>query len=283
MNPQKTLGQLDETIRNFIRELDIAASDRNARIYEAVLVLAGRLKTRRNGTIVASAENLKVVEAIKKEISALIADSAYAATASGIDAGFMRLAGTLDLYFVSVVDSYRQNAELAKAIRQANVRTTIESLLGSGVDANFTQPLAKLLRQHVAGNATVKDLTAALRLELLENANAVPRLNRYAGQVASDALQQFERNYTSAVSYDLKLEHFLYSGTGIADTRDFCRTRTGKVFTRQQVEGWAALEWAGRIKGTNKSNIFTYLGGYFCRHRLLPVSETVYEKLKNPA
>lgn len=280
MNPQK---QLDETIRDFIRELDIAASDRNARIYEAVLVLSGRLKTRRNGTIVASAENLKVVEAIKKEVSALLADSAYATTASGIDGGFIRLAGTLDLYFVSVVDTYRQNAELAKAIRQANVRTTIESLLGSGVDANFTQPLTKLLRQHVAGNATLKDLTAALRLELMGNNDVAPRLNRYAGQVASDALQQFERNYTSAVSYDLKLDHFLYAGTSINDTRDFCRTRTGKVFTRQEVEGWASLDWAGRIRGTTKANIQVYLGGYGCRHRLLPISETTYEKLKNPA
>lgn len=277
MNPQKTLQQLDEIIQDTLKNLDSAVIFRNRRIYESILVLSGKLNTRRNSTIVASAENLKVVEAIKREMAVLIDDSPYAMMAMGVSKDFDSLIAVLDGYFASVVDGYQQNAELAKAIRAANLATTIESLLGSGIDANFTEPLTKLLRQNVAGNATIKNMTDALRVELLGNADTLPRLNRYVGQVAADALQQFERNYVSAVSFDLKLEYFLFLGTSIDDTRPFCRSRVGKAFTKTEVDSWNRLDWTGKIPGVD---VRIGLGGYRCRHRLLPVSKEVHEKLK---
>jgi hypothetical protein len=55
-------------------------------------------------------------------------------------------------------------------------------------------------------------------------------------------------------------------------SREFCDQRHGKYFHRKEVEAWANLSWAGKIQGTNSSNIFIYRGGYHCRHQLIPVS-----------
>jgi hypothetical protein len=43
--------------------------------------------------------------------------------------------------------------------------------------------------------------------------------------------------------------------------------------TKKEIESWATEKWQGKISGTNKLNIFSYLGGHNCLHTLQIVSE----------
>ena len=100
------------------------------------------------------------------------------------------------------------------------------------------------------------------------------RLLQYNKQIAHDTFAIADRNYTSAVSEELEAEWFFYSGSEIETTRPFCSARHNEYFYYREIEQWpsTAGDWAGRIPGTNSSTIYSYAGGYNCRHSIIPVS-----------
>ncbi len=69
---------------------------------------------------------------------------------------------------------------------------------------------------------------------------------------------------------ELEIDRFLFSGGLILDSREFCKKRAGKIFTRKQVEAWQKLSWKGKIPD---ADVFMVLGGWNCRHILSPVSD----------
>ena len=64
---------------------------------------------------------------------------------------------------------------------------------------------------------------------------------------------------------DAGMDSFLYIGDIIATTRDFCRRRVGRVYTKAQIESWN-FPWAGK-----SGPALTHRGGYNCRHHWQPV------------
>jgi hypothetical protein len=177
-----------------------------------------------------------------------------------------------------MVKEFQASKAVYQAVRQANIDTTVTSMLGSGLDANLKDPVIKILRQNVAGATDVKALRELMKNEILGTPTTSPLLTRYVNQVSNDALYQAESNYLQAVSNDLELQYAFYQGTVIGDSRTFCAERAGKYYTMDEVRSWGNLKWAGQIKGTNSSNIMTNRGGYFCKHLIIPVSAALYER-----
>ncbi len=79
------------------------------------------------------------------------------------------------------------------------------------------------------------------------------------------------RERINDVAADLGLENFTYIGGVIRGSRDFCIERDGGTYTKEEVESWADEDWDGKIEGTDSETIFSYCGGYNCRHELIPV------------
>ena len=95
-------------------------------------------------------------------------------------------------------------------------------------------------------------------------------LERYSGQIATDSLNQYSRNYDQAVTSDLGLEWVWYSSGLKGTSRRYCKRRAGKYFHVKEMEASASLKWPGKIPNTNASNIQRYAGGYNCMHKYLP-------------
>ena len=53
------------------------------------------------------------------------------------------------------------------------------------------------------------------------------------------------------------------AGTKTGKIRDFCKTRAGKVFLKEDIDSWNSLHWEGKIPG---SSVWDTVGGYNCRH-----------------
>ncbi|MCK5605188.1 hypothetical protein KAR91_25075, partial [Candidatus Pacearchaeota archaeon] len=62
-------------------------------------------------------------------------------------------------------------------------------------------------------------------------------------------------------------EHFRYSGSLIKDSRQWCKDHAGKIYTRAEIDGWRDQSWGGKKEG----DPFITLGGWGCRHYLVPV------------
>ncbi|MES2731716.1 MAG: hypothetical protein V4714_08205 [Bacteroidota bacterium] len=279
MSPYQSeiLTQLEQASTDALDSLLAALPDACQQIADEVRDFIAGLDKSKAGRINPTGINLKRVDAFRKTLDKIVASKQYGQAIEGFLAEFGRASKLIDLYFGTVVSSFNPAKAAYAAIRQSNIETTVTSLLGSGVDANFKDPIVKLLKQNIAGNSDSRALQELMRNEILGTPTTSPVLTRYVKQVSNDSLYQYESNYLQAVSNDLELAHYFYQGTVIGDSRDFCAQRTGKYYTDEQVKSWGNLHWAGQIKGTNSSNILTNRGGHFCKHLIIPVSKALYD------
>lgn len=163
-------------------------------------------------------------------------------------------------------------------------QSAIASLLESGVDANFIQPLLDLLRASVINGDDWRDFLAELEVMIVgidtPEVTRLGRLDRYIRQVTTDAVNQFNREYIKVLNEESGLnEWFRYSGSIITDSREFCVARSEKFYHKKEVEAWVTTkgqpkpsgQWQGMIQGTNASNIKRLAGGWNCRHLIVGV------------
>lgn len=90
-------------------------------------------------------------------------------------------------------------------------------------------------------------------------------VQRHFNTFAYDTYQQADAQTQDFYAVKLQLPAALYLGGEIAGTREFCHERQGNVYTREEIAGWANLEFSGK---TPDYNPFTDRGGYRCRHHL---------------
>ena len=149
-------------------------------------------------------------------------------------------------------------------------------------ETNLKQPIKDALLQHIAGDGkysefknTVKDLMTTRKIE--GNVDIVAR----------EYLTQYKRAQGNILAKKYNIKYFRFKGSEIErktkdgkvkTSRCFCLQRKGNIYTLDMIESWASLEWKGKIKGTNKSNISQLLGGWECVDDLVPVSEATAKR-----
>lgn len=90
-------------------------------------------------------------------------------------------------------------------------------------------------------------------------------LVQYARLYARDMIMNFHNEVNLRKAEEIKIKHFLYIGDIIATTRQFCKTRVGKYYTKNQIQSWT-YRWAGK-----SGPAFTHRGGWNCRHHWQPI------------
>ena len=91
---------------------------------------------------------------------------------------------------------------------------------------------------------------------------------KYASLLVTDSIMGFDGQLAKFRADELGLSSYLYYGSIIKDSRDFCRKHTGKVYTEEQINQiWANDTAQGRDQGSP----FIVRGGYNCRHSWQPI------------
>jgi hypothetical protein len=257
------------------RRMDDALPKVFAKLSNQVIDLAGNLSLDAKDR----AKTLKEMIKLKKDISdTIINNSLYQTQVAEVISGFEMLSKLSNDYISTIIDDFNPKTELYKAIMETNIATTKDALLGAGIRNNFGTAIQEVLKDNIAGIGTRSELNKTLRAFIEGTDTEKAFLNRYIKQTTNDAVMTFNAEYIQTIADDLDVEYYLYAGTIIEDTRSFCQARTGRYFTKEEVEKWASLKgWQGRMAGTNSSTIFIYRGGYNCRHQLWPVSKEQYE------
>jgi hypothetical protein len=122
-------------------------------------------------------------------------------------------------------------------------------------------------------------------------------MEKYVGQITTDAINQYSNQYTQIVSGDIGYEWFKYDNTDILTTRPFCDAMTDRPYFHisevpalLRAEGLTYLNKktgkrepvmiyektglpSGMIPGTDASNFFIRRGGYRCGHSIRPINE----------
>jgi len=228
-------------------------------------------------------KTLREMIKLKQEIADTIVNNpTYQKEVAKITDGFNELADLSNEYIGLILDSpFVPKKALYEALLAANIDVTTSNLLGAGIRDNFGNAITEVLKANVSGVGSRTELQKTLAKFIKGTPEELPFLQRYIKQATNDAVMGFNREYIQTISDDLGFNYYRYQGTVIEDSRPFCKARTGRVYTKEEVQKWASLgNWDGRMAGTNSVTIFTNAGGYNCRHQLWPVAKEQYEAAK---
>ena len=124
--------------------------------------------------------------------------------------------------------------------------------------------------QKIAGKTNTEDFKTAVD-ELKQTYGSTvtgANLAVYSSQIVQDALMGFDGQFAKFRADELGLTHYVYYGTIIRDSRDFCVEHVNKVFTEEEARQLWQQEWQGK----SGSDPFLDRGGYNCRHHWQPTS-----------
>lgn len=290
-----------DTLDNAADSFDGIATKEQKKIYDEVILLAKDLDTDASGKVKQSIANLKRLTQIKAHLAALSKDKEWVAGISQFAKYFGILQQQQNAYFadhfpeLTLSETAKKKHELQKQIA---VQNTMETLIGSGLKANVTDKLNEILLRAVTSGAKFADLQEELRVHLLGKDGGQGAFARYATTYATTALSQFTGQNNKLLTDDLDTEWFMYVGSNKETTRPFCEACTRKKYIHRSeihtlltghihiagsddvnvpIYAKTGLPY-GMIEGTNEENFQINVGGWNCRHQLVPVADAVVPK-----
>lgn len=252
------------------------------RLYNRITELIGQLEVR-DGQIVMSEANLLRVQNINDELKQVLNGREYIQAVRKFTDEFNTQKAVNDEYFLKAFGSDFTETRLANQLVRNSQRITFDLLAGTPAEANFITPIRAQLEGAVATGASYKDTIIGIREFVEGTPDSDGRLLRYSKQISWDAFAISDATYTNAIAEDLGVEWYRYSGGIVKDSRCFCVERDRQYFHWEEVDAWGRREdlgdcklegggWAGMKLDTNENTIWSYRGGWGCRHTLSPVS-----------
>jgi hypothetical protein len=123
--------------------------------------------------------------------------------------------------------------------------------------------------QKIAGKTNTEDFKTAVD-ELKQTYGSTvtgANLAVYSSQIVQDALMGFDGQFAKFRADELGLTSYVYYGSIIRDSRDFCVENADRIFTEDEARELWQQEWQGK----SGSDPFLDRGGYNCRHHWQPV------------
>ena len=175
--------------------------------------------------------------------------------------GFQNIAGTFLNEIATEV--YQNTISGRSAVDSVNaIRQKINGVYAQS-DQVEVQRLVNIANAGgAAGEDAIKQLHSIYASDRLGN-----NMRRYSSQMVHDSLMQFDASVVTKTGFDSGADAWKYYGSNINDTRQFCRDRSGNVYTEEQIRELWTQGWAGKSAG----DPFIVRGGYNCRHHWRPV------------
>jgi hypothetical protein len=160
----------------------------------------------------------------------------------------------------------------ALATTAQNARHAINGFFITVDDVETTRLQNKIRRLRAAESSAkdeINDLMRQLRNKF-QNVSVGGGMYQSVSAEAHDMVMDFDGVFTLHRARQAGLKRFKYSGTLIANSRDFCKTHVGRTYTEEEIRRiWSTQSWSGKRAG----DPFVVRGGEKCRHFFIPVGE----------
>jgi len=232
------------------------------------LVLS-KLSLDSEGRIKDTAGNMRLINRIPKILQSydylpIIAESV---------ADYMTLINKSSPYF-KLFDIERQRIEAAKAGLNAKMLRRARVFKTMSVDKQAAIKVRKLIIKEMSKEVIYKDM----KKKVIDMVVTKGRPLSHALTELADVFMEGDRIIVEDMAENLGLnQYYLYSSGLVKNSRTFCEDHVGKVFTRKEINKWKGQSWQGK---SSPYDPFVNVGGYRCRHRLSPISERMYNRLK---
>jgi hypothetical protein len=247
----------------------------------------------KNGKIVSNMDNLKLLNKIKGKLGKLVFSKEYIKDVSDFVRTYSTVAVAQNNYFSEQNTNFKAK-DYYSALKQVAIDNTIEGLTESGVRANVIKPITDILLTGVTSGQSYAEMEETLRKTLTETPDGAGALSRYAKTYTIDSINQFSREYMTAISNDLGYEWYAYRGSNLETTREFCEHMTKKEYVHKsefpeilkgKIDGHQCRIYDktglpyGMKEGTKVDNFTANCGGWNCGHELVPIREESVPKL----
>jgi protein required for attachment to host cells len=250
-------------------------------------------KLDRNGDVILNnSKNLKLIAAIDKVYQKFMGQVG-GGIAKRIADGSSRIMGFNNDYY-----SQFKKTEAAYKNSTAAVEKIINDRLGIGDKVKLVENgyLDSLLKDNAAKNliknlsfrevlkgSGFKGFKRGLERLIVGDEQRLGAFRQHYSNYAYDVFVQVDANSSSMLAKDIGLKHFIYEGTLVEESRDFCRKRAGEVFTLDEAAEWKNDPWIKQA--FEKEYITSYdpvvdRGLWRCRHLVRFISKEVAEMLR---
>jgi len=268
------------TLREF-QEGQLAGDEGIAKMFDAMSGLQGRLATRiagilgdldvRGGTILPTEANIARLSEVMQAIEAGFVDDQYERAVRDYLRTFDKLTTNTATW---ANELGRFSPELLTSLSRQYKTIAAEYLLNAqSFSLTMLNPIAQEVAGYIATGGRYRDLVDSVSTIVTGGGEADGALLGNARTAVNDLVSVYERTATSVAAEAVGADFFLYQGRPIDTTRPFCRDRANKYYHRREIASWADEDWNGKMAGTTSATIFQYLGGYNCRHVLVPVRQ----------
>lgn len=270
MTPEQLESRIQDNLDSVNEEFMEKVDESQEELLALLLLLTGRLKY--DGDEVANVQqNYAIVNSIMLAVENAMARGKYFEALTFYRDKLEEQFQLIRDYFESIgEDMSSQEIEAIEEQQNALERSALESL--TQVDAAVYSPIRNALILAIAGAGTRSVLEDSFREIVVGNSLRKGRLFVFANTLSDTLFTSITRSLVSSFSRAFGFTKFRYAGGLIKDSRDFCIARNGGVYNVDTIRSWADIPtWQGKIPNTTKTTIFFYLGGYRCRHWLIPV------------
>lgn len=289
-------------IKDIVKQMDDASkafdgviAKTEKALYDAALTSVKELELDSQGNIKTTTANLKRLQQIKIQLAKAAGNKEYLKGVKELSDVFDKIYTRQQAFYYNSAFPEKTMGMNAKSrlelMRQVAVQNTIEGLTGAGLASNVTDPLNRILLRAVTSGEKYSDLTKELRDSIISSPQGEGTLSRYAKTYATTALTQYAGQNNKLFTDDLGASWFRYVGSEIETTREFCQLMLQKEYIHRSefpsiLKGDITINGKvhhckmnpktglpqGMIDGTNEDNLQVNVGGWNCRHQLVPVA-----------
>ena len=248
-----------------------------------------------SGNIRTTTANIKLLATIRTKLATVASNKEFMG-------GVKSVANAMDKLYKAQVEYYSkafpqktlgENAKKKhQALQQIAINNVASGLSQSALTASVVEPLNKMLLRAVTSGAKYADLIDEFHKQLESSDDSTSALAKYAKTYATTAMTQLAGENNRLFTDDLGAEWFQYVGSVIETSRQFCELLTEKEYIHKSeikdiLAGYIEIDGKvhecemnpktglpkGLIEGTTEQNFQVNVGGWNCRHQLIPISE----------
>lgn len=206
------------------------------------------------------------------------------------------------LSFVDLPPKFERIIESTRVLTNLRIGLREEKMIRGGLLESILKidktSLQQSLSKSVAAQVDMKDFIKEIKKSVNGTEKQVGALQRQFQRFAYDTYQQYDRAYNKKLAEEFGMKYFVYQGSLVKDSRDFCVCHAGKVFSIEETELWATWKPSDceypegyEIKAKNPNAVPSYLGfigydplidagGYNCGHTLSYISDDLAKRLR---
>lgn len=290
------------TIEDAVNSISDTAKQRQPVLLKELLALLKKLDTR-GDTLLNNINNLKIINNIKVRLEKLIIDNKYQAGVKDFIAAYNDIQQLHNAYFAAFASKptheiIKSNQRALNILTRTAIETTVNNLTETGLQAGVTEGLRKLMLTNINMGGSYADMTEQLRHYLIGDKENAGALEKYVRTYTTTAINQYSAEYNKTIADDLGLEWYVYDGSLIETSRQFCIHAVEKKYIHKS-EFDTLLDGDfdgvhihinkatglpdGMLPGTDASNLIRRRGGWNCGHSMIAVDDLIVPQNKKEA